>query len=371
MSDQWEAFRELETPCLLVDLSVLDKNIANMAALAEERGVNLRPHVKAHKCVEIARRQLEAGARGLTVAKLGEAEVMAEAGVADILIAYPIVGEAKLVRLMALLDRCRLTLALDSLAVAEPIAAACVARERTLDILLEVDTGLGRLGVLPGPRALALAGRLAAMPGLRLVGLMTHAGHVYACAPDEVASVGRREGETLAALAQALAGQGLDLPVISAGSTPTARHAAGVPGVTEIRPGNYVFHDAVQLALGVAVEADCALTVLTTVVGRPALDRAVVDAGSKTLALDRGAHGAGNVAGFGRVVGRPGFTVTRLSEEHGILSVPPGEEPLVGERLRLIPNHACTVANLADRYYVVQDGLIAAEWPVAARGLTQ
>ena len=354
----------LATPAVVVDLDVLERNIACMAGRAREAGVRLRPHAKTHKCPEIARLQRAAGAWGLSVAKVGEAEVFANAGFDDLFVAYPVVGEDKGRRLLSLADRARLGVGVDSVEGARTLARPFREAGRSLDVLLKVDVGYGRVGVL-AERAVDVAGRLANLPGVRLRGVFTHAGHGYLAetraAVDEIA---RLEGERLAAAAADLRTAGLPVEEVSVGSTPTAWGAMRVAGVTECRPGNYVFHDASQVALGTCGVEDCALTVVATVVSVPAADRAVVDAGSKTLSSDPLRPRAG---GYGQVLGRAS-RIEKLSEEHGVLAVAEGESFRVGERVRILPNHACVVANLHDCLVGVSGDRVEAILEVAARG---
>jgi D-serine deaminase-like pyridoxal phosphate-dependent protein len=355
---------DLPTPAVLVDLDVLEDNIARMAARARAAGVKLRPHAKTHKCPEIAALQRAAGASGLSVAKVGEAEVFARAGFEDLFLAYPIVGEDKARRLLALADRARLAVGVDSVEGAETLAGPFREAGRSLDVVLKVDVGYRRVGVLPR-RAVAVARRVSEVPGLRLRGVFTHAGHAYAAeTPGTVRRVAKREGERLARAAEALREAGLPVEEVSVGSTPTAAHAMTVPGVTECRPGNYVFYDASQVALGTCRPEDCALTVLATVVSVPAADRAVVDAGSKTLSADPLRPRPG---GYGQLVGRTS-RLEKLSEEHGVVAVDEAESFRVGERVRILPNHACVVANLHDRLIGTSGGRAEAILPVAARG---
>jgi D-serine deaminase-like pyridoxal phosphate-dependent protein len=362
-----QPIEDLPTPSPLVDLDVLERSIARMAESAKVAGVRLRPHAKTHKCPEIARLQLRAGACGLSLAKVAEAEVFADHGFDDIFIAYPVVGADKARRLLGLSERVRLRVGVDSIEGAQSLAAPFREAARRLDIVLKVDVGLGRVGVTPAA-APELALRLAALPGLRLVGVFTHAGQAYHASDAEaVAAVGRHEGETLLATAEALRAAGLPVEVVSTGSTPTARHAMSVKGTTECRPGNYVFHDGSQVSLGTCALEDCALSVLATVVSVPAAGRAVIDAGSKTLSSDPLRPRPG---GFGRVLGYE-TRLEGLSEEHGVLAVAPGESFRVGQRLRVLPNHACVVANLHDRLVGVRDGRVEALLPVAARGRVQ
>jgi len=355
---------ELPTPAALVDLDVLERNLARMAARAREAGVRLRPHAKTHKSPEIGRMQIAAGAAGLSLAKAGEAEVFADAGFDDLFLAYPVVGADKARRLLALAERLRLAVGVDSLEGAKTLAEPFRAAGRRLDVLLKVDVGFRRVGVTP-ERAGDLARRLAELPGLRLRGVFTHAGHGYLAETAEArAEVARAEGETMVAVAAELRSAGVPIEDVSVGSTPTAAGAMAVRGVTECRPGNYVFHDASQVSLGTCALEDCALTVLATVVSVPTADRAVVDAGSKSLSSDPLRPRPG---GHGWILGR-GSRIERLSEEHGVITVAPGESFRVGERLRILPNHACVVANLHDRLLGVRGERVEAEFPVAARG---
>lgn len=355
---------DLETPAVLVDLDVLERNVRRMAERAQAAGVKLRPHAKTHKCPDIARLQVQAGARGLSVAKTSEAEVFAAAGFDDLFVAYPVVGSDKGRRLLALQERARLRVGVDSLAGAQSLAAPFAAAGRRLDVLLKVDVGYHRVGVLP-EQALELAPALAAINGLRLVGLFTHAGHAYlADSQDGVAEIGRNETLSLLETAERLRAAGLEIDEVSVGSTPTARHALGVPGASECRPGNYVFHDASQVALGTCTLEDCALTVLATVVSVPAPERAFVDAGSKTLSSDPLRPRAG---GHGQLLGL-NSRLSGLSEEHGWVAVDPRDSFEVGQRVRILPNHACVVANLHDRLYGVRAGRVETVLPVAARG---
>ena len=355
------------TPAVLVDVDVLERNVGRMASAARGAGVKLRPHAKTHKLPELARLQVAAGASGLTVAKTSEAEVFADAGFDDLFVAYPVVGKGKPERLLALHDRCRLAVGVDSVAGARALASVFAAAGRTLDVLLKVDCGTGRVGVLP-EAAPSLALRIAELAGLALRGLFTHAGHAYLeTSPEGVASVGRSEGATLARVADRVRAAGIPVEEVSVGSTPSARSAMSVAGVTECRPGNYVYHDASQVSLGTCALEDCAMTVLATVVSVPDADRAVVDAGSKTLSSDGLRPRAG---GHGFLLGRAS-RIARLSEEHGVVEVVAGERFFVGDRVRVLPNHACVVSNLHDRVYAVRDGKVEAVWRVAARGCVE
>ena len=359
------SIHELSTPAVLVDLDVLERNVTRMAERARAHGVRLRPHAKTHKVVDIGRLQIATGATGLSVAKTSEAEVFAAAGFEDLFVAYPVVGADKAARLLALAERLRrLAVGVDSVEGASTLAGVFRAAGRVLDVMLKIDVGFHRVGV-PPERALDMARRVSELPGLRLRGVFTHGGQSYhEQTPEGVAQVARHEGSTMARVAHELRGAGLAVEEVSVGSTPSARDAMAQAGVTECRPGNYVYHDRTQVALGTCGPEDCAMTVLATVVSVPAGDRAVVDAGSKTLSSDVLRPRPG---GYGQIAGRRS-RLQRLSEEHGVIVVEEGEGFRVGERLRILPNHACVVSNLHDVVFGVRGETVEAQLGVAARG---
>jgi len=361
-----------DTPDVVLDLDTVRANIARIASLAREAGVTVRPHTKTHKLPQIARIQLEAGAAGVQVAKLGEAEVMAGAGIEDILVGYPLVGKRKLDRLADLAGRVSVSVTVDSEVVALGISRMAAARGLTIPVLLELDSGMHRLGVPPGPDAVELAERVAALDGIELIGVFTHEGHVYTQAHDAA----EQERMTLEACAAAvetaeqIRSRGIGADVVSVGSAATFRHAIRCPGVTEVRPGTYVFNDRSQLAQGSAGPADLAAFIVTTVVARPAPDRIVIDAGTKVLTSDRMLV-PDPPPTFGCVYGHDDWDVVRLSEEHGVVSVPGDARVQIGDRLAVVPNHVCPTINLANYVTVAENGQLADRWPVAARGLVQ
>jgi D-serine deaminase-like pyridoxal phosphate-dependent protein len=358
-----QPIEDLDTPAVLIDLDRLERNVARMAERAKAAGVALRPHCKTHKLPEVARIQLRAGAAGITLAKVGEAEVFAEHGLDDVFLAYPIVGAVKARRLLALSERMRIAVGADSVEGARTLSEVFAAAGRRLDVLLKIDCGFHRAGVLPKD-ARATAERLQGLSGVRLRGIFTHAGQGYGCETAEtLREAGAHEASSMTAVARELRDASLPCEVVSVGSTPTALHSMR-DGVTESRPGTYVYYDASEVSLGVCTLDDCAISVLATVVSAPAADRAVVDAGSKTLSNDPLRPKA---AGHGWIVGRKS-RLQRLSEEHGVIGVEPGESFRVGERVRILPNHACVVSNLHDSVYAVRNGRVEAEWAVAARG---
>jgi D-serine deaminase-like pyridoxal phosphate-dependent protein len=357
---------ELDTPALVIDLDRMERNIVGMAAIARAAGVRLRPHAKTHKSPEIARMQVDAGASGITLAKLGEAEVMADEGLDDLLVAYPIVGPAKLERLRALREGARVRVSLDSAEVARGIGSIA-SQAAPVEVLIEVDTGHHRMGRPPGRPSADLAADVARIPGVEVAGLIAHGGHAYGAAPGELEELARREAEDLAATAEACERAGVEIREISVGATPTARWIAGAAGVTESRPGTYVFGDVQQMRLGAATESDCAATVLTTVVARPWEDRFVIDAGSKSLTSDGG--GGPPFPGRGVIVGRPDLRLDFLTEEHGVGHVEPGGGDVrIGDRLRVIPLHVCPCVNLFDAAAGLRGDRVERDLAIAARG---
>ncbi|MEP6758157.1 MAG: alanine racemase [Actinomycetota bacterium] len=361
------AFDEIDTPALLFDLDIVERNIAEMAAVAADAGVALRPHAKTHKSPEIARMQVDAGASGLTVAKLGEAEVIADAGFTDLLVAYPIVGVQKLARLAALLERVAVRVSLDAVEVAEGIGGVGVRLGVDVPVLVEVDTGLHRMGRPPGEPSALLATEIARVPGVDVIGLLTHAGHAYRTTdPAELRRAATQEAEDLLDTAARCERAGLPIRQISVGSTPTARIAATVPGVTEIRPGTYVFNDVQQLRLGLATVETCAARVLVTVVARPTAERFLVDAGSKSFSAD-GGNGP-PWPGRGVVLGRPDLVLDFLSEEHGVGHIEGGGDVGIGQRLQVVPLHACSCVNLFDSAVGTRGESVDHEIAIAARG---
>jgi len=361
------ALTDLDTPSLLIDLGVLARNIAEMAEVVRPTGVRLRPHTKTHKSPEIARMQLAAGARGITVAKLGEAEVMVGAGIDDVLVAYPLVGEVKLTRLRALMERAQIRTTTDSVEVAEGLGRVGLGLGRDVEVLVEVDTGLHRVGRAPGAPTVELVQQVARVPGVDVVGLLTHAGHAYRSADDEELRVAaEREGLDLVETAAACARAGIELREISVGSTPTARIVAGVPGVTEVRPGTYVFNDVQQMRLGVATEATCAARVLATVVAHPTSDRFVLDAGTKAFTSDGG--DGPPFPGRSVVVGRPELRLDFMNEEHTVGHRTADDDVQIGDRVEVIPLHVCSCVNMFDVAYGVRDGVVEREIAIEARG---
>jgi D-serine deaminase-like pyridoxal phosphate-dependent protein len=365
----------LRTPCVLVDMDRVERNLQRMQAAATARGLRLRPHAKTHKSPELARRQIDLGAVGICCAKLGEAEVFADAGIADIRLPYPL-HPVNADRVLALLDRTRLSFIVDRLDVAREWSRALDAAGRAVDVLVKVDVGFHRCGIDPdGAGAAEIVARIAELPGLRFRGLLSHPGQAYhASSEDEIAAIAAAEARLLTGLAADAAERGVICEEISVGSTPTARFSLQQTGLTELRPGNYVFYDRTQVGLGAATWDDCALSVLARVVSRAA-GRAVLDCGSKTLTND-GARAFGDAPGHGAVFEHPdaprpdpGLVLERLSEEHAVVRVEGEQDRLgPGALVRVVPNHACTVTNLMDRLWIVRGGEVERALDVAARG---
>lgn len=354
---------DLDTPALLVDLPLLKRNVAAMQDIADRCGVALRPHTKTHKSPRIARMQVEAGARGITVAKVGEAEVMVEAGFDDIFIAYPLIGETKYRRLLPLLERARIAVAVDSIEGIRSLSAFFAPRGIDLPVLIEVDTGFARTGVQTNDEAIALAREIANSPGITFEGLMEFGGQAYsACSDEDRRTIGEAEGARIMEVAEQLTRAGIPPRVISCGSTPSMPFVAQMPGVTEARPGVYVFGDLKQVELGTLRREECALTVLATVVSHPAPGRYILDSGTKALSSDHYASWT-----FGALKRFPGVIITRASEEHGIIE---GVDlPLrIGDKVEVIPNHACATCNMHDEFYIVEDSNVVDVWPVLGRG---
>lgn len=347
----------VSTPAVLVELHKVRHNIERFQDYANACGLKVRPHIKTHKLPQIALMQLQAGAIGITCQKISEAEAMIAqtSEISDVLITYNIVGQDKLDHLASLAARVRLSVVADSEIVIEGLSARFAGEAEPLTVLVECNTGADRCGV-PTPEAAAvLAQRIDGAPGLRFGGLMTY--------PPANGEAGVQAFMTRAKTL--IEANGMVVPVVTSGGTPSMMKAAEAPVVTEYRPGTYVYNDRSLVERGVCTWDDCALTVLATVVSVPASNRAIIDAGSKALTSD-----LLGLTGYGHVLARPDIAIDQLSEEHGrLVSVGPiGLR--VGEKVRIVPNHACVVTNLFDTIFVLDDDQIA-EWPVVARGMTR
>ena len=360
---------EIDTPALLVDLDILERNVCRVADYTRSHDLRLRPHTKTHKSTKIGRMQLASGAAGLTVAKVGEAEVMLGAEPPDLLIAYPVIGHAKLERLMEVARKTRLTVALDSISAVHQLSDAARAAQVTVGVLAEVDAGLGRVGVDPGEELLQLAQAVERSPHLRFEGVTFYPGHIKDTdeeGMEALAQVGRLVQSILDDFHRA----GIEVKIVSGGSTPTLFHSHEVPGLTEIRPGTYVYNDLNTIRSGGCTFADCAASILVTVVSTARPGQIIIDGGSKTFSSDRLVNSP--EVTFGLLVEVPEASFHRMNEEHGYVDITrTGREFAIGERLHVIPNHICVAVNLHEKVYGVRNGEVEEIWNVEGRGKLQ
>ena len=360
---------EIETPALIVDLDRMERNIARAADYAREHQLQLMPHTKTHKTPEVGRKQLAAGAAGLTVAKSSEAEAMAEAEPPLLLVAYPVLGEAKLRRLTGVARKTRVAVALDSIESGRGLSEAAVAAGVTFGVRVEADLGLERCGLEPGPALVELAKQVDALPGLDLEGFQFYPGHLWPKSEDfeaRLAAVGAGVARVRSDFEQA----GLPLDVVSGGTTPTLWRSHEVAGVTEIRPGTYVFNDRTIVGAGAASWDDCAATILVTVVSTPRPGSAIVDGGSKTFTSDPLPHS--DEGGHGRILEEPEARFYKMQEEHGYVDFSPGGRgPKIGDRLRIVPNHICVAVNMHEKMVGVRGDQVECVWTVKGRGKLQ
>ncbi|WP_342596014.1 alanine racemase [Salinicola lusitanus] len=368
MPDHPTTLDGLLTPEVIVRRDILNATIDRMERRLADAGVAHRPHIKTHKSADIALRQQQAGARGITTSSIGEAEVMADHGLKDILIAYPIIGERNRRRLVALAPRLdRLIVSINSLEALENVAAAAAEAGRVIELYLEIDVGIHRGELPPDERVLAVARRAVDLASVRISGLQGYAGQCYAPASREARiAVAREALETLKSVRTLLAEAGIVVDTLSIGSSMEALMIEALPGATEVRAGNYVLGDRGILDVGEVTPAQCAQRVLTTVIAQQEPGYAILDAGSKTLTSDGTKHGEGH----GHVVSMPDATITHLNEEHGFLRYDPSLHRLaIGDRLEIIPNHCCVVPNLKDRLVLCEGDDIVGEITVHARGI--
>ena len=358
----------IETPALVVDLDIMERNLTRASSYAAQHGLALRPHVKTHKSPWVAAQQVALGATGVTCATPYEADVMSSV-CDDILLAYPPVGAARAARLAALPSHVRLTVALDSRRAIAEIAGAASAANRRVGVYVELDVGMHRVGVPGVGEGIELARAVQAEPSLEFAGIAFYPGHVRESVDDQDAKL-RALSDALASALRQFADAGAGARVVSGGSTPTLWRTHEIEGVTEFRPGTYVYNDRTTAAIGACQLEDCAATVLATVVSTAVPGQAVIDAGTKALGREpvRGAAGEG----FGQLLEHPEVIVERMSEEHGVLDLSTSSwRPQVGEQVRVIPNHVCIVVHLHDIVYGVRNGALERSWPVAARGRGQ
>jgi len=347
--------QEFGTPAVVIDLDRVERNIARAQAECDAAGVASRPHIKTHKSPLLARMQRDAGAQGITCQKLGEAEVMADGGLDDILISYNLLGSQKMGRLGALLRRVNVTVAADNPTVVEGLTEAARIAERPLPVVVECDTGRKRAGVETAGEAVDLAKLIARLPGLEFAGFMFYPTEQSWPETQRFFDVAR----------EGIKGAGLEAKIVSTGGTPNLANLGKLEGATEHRAGTYIFNDRMMLECGAATLDDCALTVYATVVSRAAPERGILDSGSKTLTADPG----GGLDGFGLILEHPQARIHAFSEEHGFLDLSAcNERPKVGDIVRIIPNHVCVVVNMVDQMIAVRGGEVVDVIPVAARG---
>jgi D-serine deaminase-like pyridoxal phosphate-dependent protein len=358
---------DLDTPAILIDLDIMERNLRRVADYSRQHGLRLRPHTKTHKIPALGERQLALGAAGLTVAKSTEAEVMLAAGPADLLVAYPVIGRRKLERLMGVAARTDVTVSLDSDEAARELSAAASAAGRRVGVLVEIDVGLRRVGVDPHTGLIPLAHSVSQLPGLDFRGVAFYPGHIKATgeeAAGQLKALDTLLEETLGRLRAA----GLEATVVSGGSTPTLFQSHCVRGMNEIRPGTYIFNDRNTWLSGACSFEDCAATILVTVVSTAVPGRMIVDGGSKTFSSDRCVAGEG----FGHLLEAPEAFFERMNEEHGFFDVGQSDRSWrTGERVRVLPNHVCVAMNLHEQVYGIRGEEVVEVWKVEGRGKLQ
>ena len=357
---------ELDTPAIVIDLDIMERNLRRMADYTAQHGLRLRPHTKTHKIPALGAQQLALGAVGLSVAKVSEAEVMVEAGVQELLIAYPVIGALKLARMVEVARKTQLTISVDSLVSAQGIAAAAFKADVDIGILVEMDVGLHRVGVTPGKAAVGLAQDVSNLKGIHLEGFAFYPGHIKdwtADGPQKMAALSEAIEETLHQLTAA----GLEARIVSGGSTPTEWHAHEVKGMNEVRPGTYIFNDRNVILSGACSWEDCAATILTTVVSTSVEDQFVIDGGSKTFSSDKSSE-----PGCGIVTQARDALFDRMNEEHGVVVLKGARDRFkVGDRVNVLPNHICVAMNLHEQVYGIRGETVESIWPVAGRGKLQ
>lgn len=364
---------EIDTPALVVDLDIFERNLARVANYAKENSLRLRPHAKTHKSVWIGRRQMELGAAGLTSAKVSEAEALLDADPRDLLLAYPIMGKAKLEKLMHIARRTRVTVALDSIEAARGLSEAASLLPplgaEEIGVLAEVDVGLGRVGVAPGEPLLQLARGIQALPHLRLEGITFYPGHIKSLDAAGLDAL-RKLSALVRSILDDFARAGIEVKIVSGGSTPALFHSHEIDGLNEIRPGTYVFNDVNTWRSGACALEDCAASIHATVVSTARPGHMIIDGGSKTFSSDRPSNS--NLATFGYVAEAPEAVFHKMNEEHGFVDLTPtGRTFRVGDRVRVIPNHICVAVNLHERMYGVRGETVERVWQVDARGKLQ
>lgn len=359
---------EIDTPALVVDLDIMERNLARVAGYAREHGLRLRPHTKTHKSIRLGKLQLESGAVGLTVAKVSEAEVMVGSGTPDLLLAFPIIGHTKLERLMEVARKTRVTVALDSTYAARQLSDAARGAMVDIGVLAEVDVGLGRVGVTPGEQLLKLAQWIEKLPHLRFEGITFYPGHIKDLDEAGLQALAK-VSELIAAVRAEFRRAGIEVAIVSGGSTPTLFHSHEIEGLTEIRPGTYVFNDLNTVRSGGCAMEDCAASILATVVSTARPKQMIIDGGSKTFSSDR--PNSPDVT-FGMVREAPGARFHKMNEEHGFVDLSHAEREFeMGDRVHVVPNHICVAVNLHEKVYGIRGETVEQVWTVDARGKLQ
>ena len=373
---EFELMGFIDTPSLVLDLDIFKSNVQELVKICKEHGVSLQPHAKTHRTPELGLLQQDLGCDGLCVAKVGEAEGFARAGVKKITVAYPVLGTSKVERARKLSESIDLTLGVDSVNGAESIGHVFDQYSQICPVLLIIDSGLGRDGVRPedAPR---IAKEIDAVPGIKVVGIMTHEGVVYR-APDRESMIAaaKQSAEMMVSVANAITNVGIEISRVSMGSSASARIAPTVAGVNQVRPGIFAFNDLGQIALGNATYETCAIRILSTIVSRPTSETAVIDAGSKSLSADLlpAKEHRSEYPGYGLIVGKLGWIVEALSEEHGMLKwVGKGSPEVmnIGDQIQIIPNHVCTVFSSLNESVVVSKGKVVNRWRTFVPGASR
>ena len=360
---------EIDTPALVVNLDIMERNLARVAGYAREHGLRLRPHTKTHKSVRLGKLQLESGAVGLTVAKVSEAEVMLGADTPDLLLAFPIIGHTKLDRLTQVAHRSRVTVALDSAFAAQHLSDAARGAQVEIGVLAEVDVGLGRVGVPPGEPLLRLAQVIENLPHLKFEGITFYPGHIKNLDEEGLRALSQ-VSELLESVLADFRRVGIEVRIVSGGSTPTLFHSHEIRGLSEIRPGTYVFNDLNTVRSGGCSMNDCAASILATVVSTARPGHMIIDGGSKTFSSDRPVNTA--EVTFGQIVEAPSARFHKMNEEHGFVDLGQAErEFTVGDRVHVIPNHICVAVNLHERVYGIRGDTVDHVWSVDGRGKLQ
>jgi D-serine deaminase-like pyridoxal phosphate-dependent protein len=360
---------ELDTPAIVIDLDIMERNLQRVADYARQHGLEMKPHTKTHKIPALARKQMDLGAAGVTVAKTGEAEVMLEAAPKEIYVAYPVIGRKKLARLMEVGKKTKITVALDSLFAARQLSDAARESQVEIGIMVEADVGLNRMGVTPGEPLLDLGRQVSRLPWVQLRGITFYPGHIKNTGEES-----EQQLDELSSLVEEMTSDwkkaGLPLEIVSGGSTPALFSSHRIKGLTEIRPGTYIFNDRNTWRMGACAVTDCAASIITTVVSTARPKQMIIDGGSKTFSSDRLA--GSNEVSFGYVVDAPTATFTKMNEEHGFVDLRNvKKEFAVGDRVRIIPNHICVAMNLHEQVYGVRGDEVVETWKVAARGKLQ